>query len=195
MLDPVTEIKGENILEDASHPGVLYVGPPSGTSTYASIVRERHRYNVQGWASIATDYSGLVDNPDQLSRHVNGVPLVVDVTHVGMHFIRYLRQSGIDNCVPIITFDDKDREPLTFRNPESGLWHVSERDAVSTLHLLHGEHRINFGVSGFNREREEDFNNRIEHFGTPDADEEERSLWPLAVACLIAEREQTVVPS
>ncbi|MCS4173847.1 hypothetical protein [Salinibacter ruber] len=189
----MAEIETENILEDTSQVGVLHIGPPDGVSTYAFITRQNRSYAARDWASLDVDYSTLLDDRDHLRRHRNDVPLVVDVTNVGKHFVNYLEHNGIDDCVAVIRFDDEDREPLTFRNPESGLWHVSGREAVSALHLLSGEHRINFGPGGFNREREEDFNARIEQFGSQEADEGERSLWPLAVACLIAEREQSVV--
>ena len=190
--------EGENVLEDASQVGVLHVGPPDGVSVYAFVTRENQGYAgyaVRDWSSLDVDYSRLVDDRTHLRRHRNGVPLVVDVTHVGRHFVRYLRQDGINDCEPVITFGDRNREPLTFRNPDSGLWHVSEQEAVSTLHVLHGERRISFGPRGVNPGREEEFNNRMEGFSTSETGEEEVLLWPLALACLIAEREESVISS
>jgi hypothetical protein len=190
----MADVARENVLEDASQVGVLHVRPPDSISAYAFITRENYRYAARDWSSLDVKYSMLVDDREHLGRHHRGVPLVVDVTHVGKHFVRYLRQAGIDNCKPVISFEDTSREPITFRNPESGLWHVSQREAVSTLHLLHGEGRISFGRRGVNPGREEEFNSRMEEF---DALENggEVLLWPLALACLIAERERSVVPS
>jgi hypothetical protein len=194
----MADVADENILEDASQIGVLHVGPPDSASVYAYITRENHGYAgyaARDWSSLDVDYSTLVDDRKHLRRHRNGVPLVVDVTHVGKHFMRYLQQSGIDDCEPVITFGDRNREPLTFRNPDSGLWHVSEQEAISTLHLIHGEDRISFGRRGVNPGQKEEFSNRMEGFGTTETGEDEALLWPLALACLIAEREESVIPS
>lgn len=191
-------VADENIVEDASQVGVLDVGSPDSASAYAFVTRENKGYAgyaVRDWSSLDVDYSMLVDDRDHLGRHRRGVPLVVDVTHVGRQFVRYLRRAGINDCEPVITFGDKSREPITFRNPESGLWHVSEREAVSTLHLLHAEGRISFGRRGVNPGKEEEFNNRMEEFRTSGTGEEGVRLWPLALACLIAEREESAVTS
>ena len=191
----MSDVVDENIVEDASQVGVLRVGPPDGASEYAFITRENHRYPnyaIRDWSSLDVDYPTLIDDRDHLVRHRREMPLVVDVTHVGRHFVQYLRQAGMDDCKPVITFENEIREPLTFRNPDSGLWHVSEREAVSTLHTLHQTGKINFGRRGVNPGQEEEFEGSIEQFGTSDA-EEEQSLWPLAIACLIAEREGSVI--
>lgn len=191
----MAEVAAESILEDTSQVGVLYIGPPDGISAYALVIREDYRYTARDWASLDDDYSTLTDDRDHLGRHRNGMPLVVDVVNVGKHFVKYLQQSEISNYVPMISFDDKSREPLTFRSPDSGLWHVSKKEAISTLHLLQEEDRINFGRRGVNPRQEEVFRNRIEQLGTTESGEKERALWPLAVACLIAEREESVIPS
>lgn len=194
----MTDGAGENILGDASQVGVLHVGPPDSVSVYAFVTRENQGYAgyaVRDWSSLDVDYSRLVDDRDHLGRHRSGGPLVVVVTHVGRHFVQYFRQSGISDCEPVVTFKDKSREPVTFRNPDSGLWHVSEREAVSTLHLLHGEGRISFGRRGVNPGWEEEFNNCMEGFSTSETGEEGILLRPLALACLIAEREESVISS
>jgi hypothetical protein len=187
----------ENVVEDASRLGVLHIGPPGGVSGYAFITRENHGYSqyaARSWSSLDVDYRTLIDGRDHLRRHRRGVPLVVDVTHVGRHFVQYLRQAGVEDCEPVITFEDEIREPLTFRNPDSELWHVSEREAVSTLHMLHQYGRINFGSHGVNPGQQKRFEELIERFGTSNT-EEEQSLWPLAIACLIAERDRSVIAS
>lgn len=194
----MADVTDENIVEDASQVGVLHVGPPDSASAYAFVTRQNHgyaRYAVRDWSSLDVDYSTLVDDREHLRRHQSGVPLVVDVTHVGRHFMRYLQQAGMDDCEPVVTFDDRGREPITFKNPESGLWHVSAQEAVAVLHLLHAENKMNFGRRGVNPGQADAFRNQIEQFGTSEADEEEHHLWPLALACLIAEREESVIRS
>jgi len=191
----MTEVTEHNILDEDSDIGVLSVGAPGNPSAYAFITRVQRHYAIQSWTTLTGNYRELLNDYRYLRQHRNGHPLVVDVTNVGKHFVQYLRQTGIDTCIPVVELGDTKREPWTFQSSESGLWHVSTREAISILHLLHNHRRLDFGPGGINRNLENAFNEGIEHFGAESNHKAEPRFRSLAIACLIAERSQSVIAS
>ena len=122
----MTETPGHTILDRDSNIGVLHLGPPDGSSTYAFIVKQQHNYVVWSWINLGANYQDLLANREQLRRHRNGLPLVVDVSNVGQQFVQYLHQTGIEGCIPVVSLDNAGEEPRTFQSSDFSYLSLSE---------------------------------------------------------------------
>lgn len=173
--------------------GVLHLAKPGETSRFTLLHRTDKKYTVERHYAYERGYSSIPLPGPEFKPYRSHKTLFFDVTQVGLHFLEYIRQVGIQNIVPIVCMEPQGLNPWEAKPDRKGLLFVSLREAEVVLQLL-----IDFGLLDlrhytFGYENEEEVERALQRFGIEEALKIHPRLHSLAVATLVAEKIESIV--
>ena len=173
--------------------GVLYLGRPGQSSHYTLLRRREKEYAVESYRAYESGYHRIPLRGLDFKPYRNQKTLLVDVTQVGLHFLEYIRQVGIQDIVPIVCMEPQGLNPWEAKPDRDELLFISLREAEVVVQLLIDFGRLDLRHYTFGYENKTEVERALQSFGIEEALKIHPRLHSLAVATLVTEKIESIV--